>query len=133
LIQIYSPDLEKAVYDSPKLVQLISKFCRKDRLTQVQILILDENALISSHHRLAELASRLTSKIKLHIVNKTLPYENSAFLLCDEQMLVFRKDIEDGKGYAAFTNRPEVKQLREKFEAMWLRSNASRENRTLGL
>ncbi len=132
-IEIQDPTLEPDIFDCPMFVDYVSRMARKSTRAQVRVLLQDDKNLAHSRHSLVELAKRLPSRISIRISHSSGPDLDSAFVLADRNMLLFRKDPNSPEGFANFSRPDKVKPLRDSFNEAWRRSRRSREFNTFGL
>ena len=132
-IWLYDQYLEHDLYDRSRLRDLLSTLARRNRLSEVRILIHDDKPLIKRRHCLVELMRRLPTHISMRLVNEDYPVESQPFLLADRQGLVCRHDFEKPNGFASFADRGRVKLLGDAFQRMWDAARNSAELRQLPL
>lgn len=130
-IAILSHDLDAPIYGTPEFVQAISNFVRNSRNAQVQILVKDTNPLVESGHNLAKLHQRLSSKILLRKLTVEPQNTDMGFMLCDTNVLLYKNDDANYKGFANFNAAVEVKHLRETFDYIWQYGEPEPELQTL--
>jgi len=130
-VWLYDRFLDHDLYDRPRFRELLSNLARRHRLSEVRILIHDDNPLIKRRHRLVELMRRLPSHISVRLINDDLPFEDQPFLLADRDGVVYRHDFDKPEGFAKFADSGRVKLLAEAFQRMWDGSRTSVELRQL--
>lgn len=132
-IWLYDRVLDHDLYDRPRFRELLSALARRHRLSEIRILIHDDQPLVKRRHRLVELMRRLPSHLSIRLVNDQLPVEDQPFLLADRDGLVYRHDFDNPEGFAKFADRGRVKQLGDAFQRMWDGGRNSLELRQLPL
>ncbi len=132
-VKILSRHLDSDIFDHEEIRDAISKLARKNRRSEICLLVADERALVSQSHRLIELMKRLSSRIILKIINKDYPYNDSAMILVDRYGVIFQKDNSAYDGFANFNDPSRVKQLSEIFDTLWAHAKSSIEMRQLKL
>ncbi len=130
---LFSRDLDKGFYDREAMVDALSRLARRNRFTEVQILITDPKPLIGQSHALLTLAERLPSKVILRVMHPDYPNPNSSFMLVDDTGLMFRKDSSVYQGFVCFNDPGRCKQFDHDFRAIWQRATQSPELRRLSL
>jgi hypothetical protein len=118
-IAILSHDLDPLLYGTSEFVQAISDFVRTSRYTQVQILVKNTKPLVETGNKLAKLHQRLSSKVMLRKLTIQPQNTDMGFMLCDTDMLLYKNDDANYKGFANFNAAAEVKRLRESFDYIW--------------
>jgi len=130
---LYDRILDHDLYDRHRLRELVSELARRHRLSEIRLLIHDDQPLVKRRHQLVELMRRLPSRIELRLVNTDHLYEDRPFMLADRQGVVFRHDFTRPSGFAGFADSGRVKLLSEKFQRMWDAGRSSLELRELPL
>ncbi len=128
-IKIFTPDLQKDLYDNEKFRETLLNFCRGNRHAQIQILTADTSKAIRQGHQLIHLAKKLTSVVKIKI--QADEYQNSAisFLLADQANFIF-KNLQNN-----YTFSSECKYrntiLQDFFSAAWEQAEQDIESRNI--
>lgn len=130
---LYDRVLDHDLYDRHRFRELVSGLARRHRLSEIRLLIHDDQSLIKRRHQLVELMRRLPSRIQLRLINSDYPHENQPFMLVDRQGVVFRHDFNRPSGFAGFADSGRVKLLSENFQRMWGAGRSSLELRELPL
>ena len=102
-------------------------------MSEVRILIHEDKPLVERRHRLVELMRRLPSSISLKLVNSDYPSEDAAFMLVDQEGVLYRHSPRALSGFANFAATGRVRPLAESFQRMWDLGKASIELRQLPL
>lgn len=130
---LYDRVLDHDLYDRLRFKELVSCLARRHRLSEIRLLIHDDQPLIKRRHQLVELMRRLPSRVQLRLINSEYPYENQPFMLADRQGVVLRHDFNRPSGFAGFADSGRVKLLSENFQRMWDAGRSSLELRELPL
>lgn len=130
---LYDQALHHDLYDRLRLREILSALARRHRLTEIRLLIHDDQPLVKRRHQLVELMRRLPSKIELRLVNPDYPNAEQPFLIADREGLVYRHKFDAPKGLARFSDPGRVKRLQEEFQRMWDTGRNSQELRQLPL
>lgn len=130
---LYDRILAHDFYDRQRFIELVSSLARRHRLSEIRLLIHDDQPLIKRRHQLVELMRRLPSRIELKLINTAYPHEDQPFMLADRQGVVYRHDFTRPSGFAGFADSGRVKRLSEKFQRMWDAGRSSLELRELPL
>lgn len=118
-LKIWSPMLEHSLYDNPEFFDAVSRLARRNRHTEVQILIYDSHRMVKNGHAILELARRLSSSISIRIVHEDYRQINHEYLLADASGIVYRLDYEVFEGYTNYHDPTEVNRLRREFVRAW--------------
>lgn len=118
-LKIWSPLLEHGLYDNPEFYAAVSRLARRNRHTEVQILIYDSHRMVKNGHAILELARRLSSSINIRIVHEDYRQINHEYLLADASGIVYRPDYEVFDGYTNYYDPTEVNRLRREFVRAW--------------
>ncbi|MDZ7686426.1 MAG: GNAT family N-acetyltransferase [Gammaproteobacteria bacterium] len=118
-IRIFSPVLEHKLYDHTEVREICSALARRNKYTQVEILVYDPHRMIKNGHALLELSRRLPSSMGIKVVDPELRQLNHEFVLADDTGLIYRHDFEVFEGYANFFDQTEASRLARQFRAAW--------------
>jgi predicted GNAT family N-acyltransferase len=130
---LYDRMLDHDLYDRPRFRELVSGLARRHRLSEIRLLIHDDQPLIKRRHQLIELMRRLPSRIELKLVNKGYPNDDQPFILADREGVVCRHGFARPSGFAGFADSGRVRVLSENFQRMWDAGRTSLELRQLPL
>lgn len=118
-LRIYSPWLDHALYDNEQLYQTISRLARKNRHTQIRILIWNSHRMVKNGHALLEISRKLSSSIRIRLVHEDYRQMNHEYLLADDSGILYRLDFEIYEGYANYMDKSEVNRLGREFQRAW--------------
>lgn len=130
---LYDRVLDHDLYDRHRFTELVSGLARRHRLSDIRLLIHDDQSLIKRRHQLVELMRRLPSRIELKLINRDYPHADQPFMLADRQGVVYRHNFTRPSGFAGFADSGRVKRLSENFQRMWDAGRNSPELRELPL
>lgn len=130
---IYDRLLEHDRYDAEFFCDELSRLARRHRATEIRILIQDDRPLVERRHRVVQLMQRLPSSISLKLINPNYPFDEHAFILADNDGLLFRHDWSAPAGFANFSASGRVRLLAEQYQRQWDYGKASVELRQLPL
>ena len=130
---LYDRVLDHDRYDRHRFRGLVSSLARRHRLSEVRLLIHDDQPLVKRRHQLVELMRRLPSRIELKLVNSDHPHEGQPFILADREGVLYRHDFTRPSGFAGFSDSGRVRLLSENFQRMWDAGRSSLELRELPL
>lgn len=89
-IDIFSQDLDAEIYSNYEFEQSIFTLAKKHPSTKIRILTQDSRKAIQNGHRLIKLAQTLTSSVFIHTPPAEFKDEQCAFLVVDQQGLLYR-------------------------------------------
>ncbi len=118
-VDIVSRHLDPAVYDQAPLIEAIKQMALNHRRSQVRILVKDLQPILTGGHRLAALASRLSSFLDIRVPAVQHKDFNEAFMIVDETGFIHLELADRYEGIANFADRGNAGELRRKFEEMW--------------
>ncbi len=118
-IRILSPVLEHKLFDRPEVRDICSALARRNKYTQVEILVYDPHRIIKHGHALLELSRKLPSSMGIKVVDPELRQLNHEFVLADDVGLIFRHDYEVFEGYANFFDQTEASRFARLFRGAW--------------
>ncbi|MCK5395645.1 MAG: hypothetical protein KAJ32_06615 [Gammaproteobacteria bacterium] len=102
-IDIFTQDLEAAIYDDKNIEQLIFTLSKRHPNTRIRILVQDSRRPVQDGHRLIRLAQRLTSSVFIHNPSSKYKDEQGAFMVVDDIGLIHRS-VATSRTYKASAN-----------------------------
>jgi hypothetical protein len=132
-VNLYTRDLDPAVYDTSEFHDAISEFARRNRHTTVRILVQDPTRAVKEGHRLLRLAQHLSSKIQLRVPGEDYKGHNEAFLVVDDVAYIHRPATDLYSAEANFNDAPEARRLVKYFDEVWERAELDPQLRRLSL
>ena len=130
---LYDRVLDHDTYDRPQFRELLSALARRNRLSEIRLLIHDDKPLVKRRHQIVELMKRLPSRMELRLVHGDYPATDQPFMLVDREGVLYRHDFFKPEGFASFADGGRVKLLAENFLRMWETGRPSLELRDLPL
>ncbi len=117
---IVSQALEPDIYDNPRIEEAVSRLARLHRNSEIRLLVCDSRELATYGHRLLSLAQRLSSAIKIRVIDKQLASQlTETFLVADKLGLMVLNRVEPEQRWADFNNVPVAKTYADQFEELW--------------
>lgn len=89
-IKIFTPDLQRDLYDNDRFRDNLLKFVRGNRHAKIQILVNDSSFAIHQGHRLIRLAQQLTTAMQIRNTPEDYQETNMAFILIDHSDFIFK-------------------------------------------
>lgn len=132
-VRIFSPDLDRDVYDNDELAHALAGLARRSRYSAVKILICDSRPLVKRGHRLLALSRRLSSSISIQKLEDHPDLPKEGFILCDDNVSLLKPLDSDRDAIYDPDSRARVKPYLERFDELWTRSRPDSELRVLGL
>ena len=132
-LHIQSYDLDPLIYDDADFIEAVRQIAVNNTRATVHILLEDSRKIVTSGHRIIELARKLTSFIEIRKINTDLKTISEAFLIGDETGLVYRKQAQRYEGFVNFNDRGRCRQLLADFRDSWEKAAPDPELRRLHL
>ena len=132
-IDIITPDLEPAIFDTLKAEQAIFRLSKRHPNTRTRILVKDSMRSVQNGHRLIRLAQQLTSSVFIHRPSSKHIDSQSACIIVDQTGFVFRT-IASERNYKATANfkSPRMAAKRQdQFDEIWEHSSPDMQTRRL--
>ena len=121
-LAIASYALDPFLFDTTEAETLISSFARRAPLVTVRVLIATSDRMVTSGHRLADLAQRLSSKIKVRKLDDEHADESQTFVVWDRLGFWNLPDYREYKGFHNPNDRVTAARLTERFDYLWERA-----------
>ena len=121
-IHIFTPDMERTLYDSEEFSRLLLNFARGNRHANIQILAQDLDNAIEFGHALIRLSQQLTSYIEIRTPEDNTITQTHAFILFDNSGFVFRSDFRKYSGLTNSKCKHRNERLKEVFELAWFQA-----------
>jgi hypothetical protein len=123
-IVIFSEDLEAWLYDNEEFSEALMELVQRSRNSSVRFLIRDTKTLLERGHRLLRISHRASDKIQIRKLPSMLSEKYPAYMIADDNGLLFRQDpqVIQGIGYTDY--RARVKPLLEEYKLLWSRSTS---------
>ena len=123
-LNIFSHDLEPALYNSPSFYEAARSVIGADTNSLIRILVYDISGTINKGHRLLELSSRLSSRVQVRKLTKKYHH---AFMIADSIGVVDRRRAERYEGSANFNAHGWAQNLQIFFNGVWDQSSRASE------
>jgi predicted GNAT family N-acyltransferase len=118
-LRILSPVLDHKLFDNDELMEICSALARRNRYTEIQILLYDPHRVIKNGHALLEISRRLSSSISIKLVHPELRQLNHEYILVDGEGIIHRQDSEAYEGSANFRDVTENNRFGRQFRSRW--------------
>lgn len=130
-LSILTPDLEPGIYDHEAFLETVKRLVIAKRFARVRVLISDPARTIRSGNGLVSLGRRLNTYIEFRNVHEDYREHREAFLLADDNALVYRVDHVRWEGIADTWEPAVARRYLTVFEEIWAASETARELRQL--
>jgi len=121
-IIFFGNNLDAVLLNNTDVIQQLSDLARRNARTSLRFLVDSTVLNRQANHRLIHLNQKL-SNIQIHNTDPHIQYEQDMFLLVDDHGFAYFKLHQTYRGIASLTDRVRVKQLKLRFEKMWLNSH----------
>ncbi len=130
-VRILSPRLDHAVFDSDAMASALSALARDTRQTQVRILVSDPRPLLSSAHRLVELARRTPSTVMLRKLVEHPDWGGETIVIKDLDGVLYKHADSDSDAFYEPASRARAQRYLELFDELWRLSEEDPDLRSL--
>jgi hypothetical protein len=128
---IQSYDLDPIIYDNADFIEAVRQVAVSSTRADIKILIEDSRKIVSSGHRIIELARQLSSFFEIRKINTDLKTISEAFLIADETALIYRRQPQRYEGFVNFNERGRCRLLLADFKDSWEKAAPDPELRRL--
>lgn len=118
-LSLFSNSVNAEIWGRSKVVDSISRLARRNRQSQVQILIQDASALAGRRHRLITLSQRLTSHMTVKVFNRDIDPLDHAYAIIDNQFLIYFNNESVLEGFVNYDAAAECRNTMDEFERLW--------------
>ena len=130
-ISIFTPDLEPGIYTNDRFLEAMKRLTLGKPFARVRVLISSPEHVVRNGNPFVQLARRVSACIEFRNVAEDYRDHREAFLVVDEQALIYRVDAKKWEGIAD-TNEPAVaRRYLGMFNEIWQASKAEAEIREL--
>jgi len=131
-IKIFTPNLERELYNNDSFREVLLSFCRGNRHAQIQLLSADTSQAIQYGHQLIRLAKNITSSMQIR--NTPVEYQEAqiSFILIDKSSFIFKQN--HTKQHALKSDcKNRAKKLYEIFTSVWEQAEQDPQTKTINL
>jgi predicted GNAT family N-acyltransferase len=118
-IRIYSTQLDPLVFDSEELASAMITLAQRGRFSDIRILINDARPMSKRGHRLLNLSRRLSSTIKIRVVEEHPELPDATYLVRDTNGVVYKPDDRNKPGFYEPDSRASAKRFVTQFDYLW--------------
>lgn len=120
-LTIVSRHLDRPLYDNDAFADAVKSLALGNRRAEIRLLVIDSRPLVTTGHRLIELANRLPSFVSLRAPARQHRTFNEAILLADNCGYVHRQFSDRFEATASFNDKRVVAGLSDQVSEMWER------------
>lgn len=132
-ILIFSHDLDKSLFGTAELNEVIKLLAIKDRRTHIHILVQDPAPMVKSDHPLLKLARRISSHMTIKVAAKEHQDEIENFIIFDDRGYIVQDNPSRYDSSGNFYAPLKTRQFSEHFLEMWERGVIDSSLRQLSL
>jgi hypothetical protein len=130
-ISIYTPDLEMGIYDHDAFLEVAKRMVLSKRYARIRVLISDPARAVRNGNRFVSLGRRLNTYIEFRNVDEDYREHREAFLVADDQALLYRVDAARWEGIADSYEPAVARRYLGLFDEIWNASVVEQELREL--
>jgi len=130
-ISIYTPDLEMGIYDHDAFLEVAKRLVLSKRYARIRVLISDPARAVRNGNRFVTLGRRLNTYIEFRNVDEDYREHREAFLVADDQALLYRVDAARWEGIADSYEPAVARRYLGLFDEIWNASVVEQELRAL--
>lgn len=130
---LLSAILDPRIYDQQPFLDALHSLGTESELSRIRILLLDNQRLVKHHHRLLELARRLTSRVEIRRPIAEYAERSEEYLVVDGRGYIYREHAGEYAGWADYHDPLTARRLTEEFQEAWDHSQPDPELRRLHL
>lgn len=132
-LQILSFDLDRNTFGTKEMIDSLSALARKNRYTEIRILVVEPTKMTTSNNPLLTLQRRLSSAIGLRKTGLAAYEITDNFIVADRLGLLVQSIKEPGKAWGNFNNKPVAENYLSQFDVLWEQSSEDPNLRTLSI
>ena len=118
-LDIVSRNLDPPVFDTAEFVESVRALALRSRHSQIRIVVLEPQSVVTAGHQLLQIASRLSTFIEIRRPGANHAEFNQAMLIVDQTGIVHRHLSDRYDGIANFNDRQLAGELSRKFDDIW--------------
>ncbi len=118
-LDIISRRLDPTVYDTSEFIDAVRALALRSSHAQIRILVLEAQSVVTTGHRLLDLAARLSTFIELRRPGPEHASFNQAMLVVDRTGVIHRRLSDRYDGIANFNDRMLAGEVSRAFDDIW--------------
>ena len=132
-LHILSLDLAPNTFGTKRMIDSLSALARRNRYTEIRLLVIDTSKMINVSNPLLTLQRRLSSSIALRKIGSSTQEITDNLIIADGSGLIVQSIKEPGKAWGNFNNKPVAKNYLSQFEVLWRNSKEDPNLRALSI
>lgn len=130
-LAILTPDLEPGIYDNEAFLDIVKRLVLSKRYAKIRMIITEPARAIRNGNRFVGVARRLNTCIELRNAHEDYRSHREAFLIADDNALLYRVDSSRWEGLAATGDPVVTRRYLDLFEEIWNLSDPGAEFREI--
>jgi predicted GNAT family N-acyltransferase len=118
-LRIYSALLDPDVFESMELNSALTALARRSRNSNIRILINDARPMAQRGHRLLTLSRRMSSCMKIRVVDEHPQLPAATFVVRDTDGIVYKPEERNRGGFYEPDSRASAKRFVDQFDTLW--------------
>lgn len=118
-IAILTPDLEPGIYDDNGFLDVAKRLVLSKRYARIRVIVTDPARAIRNGNRFVGVARRLNTYIDLRNAHQDYRTHREAFLIADDNALLYRIDSSRWEGIADSYDPVVTRRYLELFDNIW--------------
>jgi len=128
---ILSYNLDPQVFDTAEISDQLSQLARRNRYSEIKILVVDSTQIVKKGHRVVELQRRLPSSISLRRITDSNITIKESWVIADNIALIHQSVQEPDVCWGNFYNRPLAEDYAMQFQHLWQHAQEDPDTRQL--
>ncbi len=130
-LAIMTRDLESGIYDDPEFLDAVKHLCLSRSYARIRVLVTNPHRTLRDGNRFVYLGRRLSTFVEFRHVSEQHRDHNEAFMIADENALVFRADADRWEGISDTSEPTIARRYLNTFDEIWAHSKPAHEFRQL--
>lgn len=118
-LAILTPDLEPGIYDHEGFLDVAKRLVLAKRYAKIRVIVTDPARAIRNGNRFVGVARRLNTYIDLRNAHQDYRGHREAFLIADDNALLYRVDAARWEGIADSYDPVVTRRYLELFDSIW--------------
>ncbi len=118
-LAILTPDLEPGIYDDEGFLDVVKRLVLSKRYAKIRVIVTDPARAIRNGNRFVGVARRLNTYIDLRNAHQDYRGHREAFLIADDNALLYRIDTARWEGIADSYDPVVTRRYLNLFETIW--------------
>ncbi|MEH6556828.1 MAG: GNAT family N-acetyltransferase [Oceanicoccus sp.] len=132
-VDILSFDFAPDIFATDEMITYLSALARKNRYTEIRLLVVDTTKLTTSSNPLLTLQRRLNSSIKLRKTGLSTYEIRDNLIIADRIGVLVQSIKEPGSAWGNFNNKPVAENYLSQFDILWQQASEDPNLRALSI